>query len=315
MKTLFKAGGIVVAWLAVPLVIVVVLFWAPDRKVDDLKARWAPPPSRFVEVMGMQVHVRDEGPRDDAAPLVLLHGTSASLHTWEGWVAQIKGGRRVITLDLPGFGLTGPFPDHDYTMEHYVAFITAFLDRMGVARCVLAGNSFGGNVAWRTAHALPLRIERLVLVDSAGYPLQPTSVPIGFRIARMSGVSRIAQTVLPRRVIDASVRNVYGDPGKVTPELVDRYFELTLREGNRGALGRRLANMPAGDDIARIAALRLPTLILWGGLDRLITPASAQRFHQDIRGSRLVMFENLGHVPQEEDPAATMAALRAFLVQ
>ena len=86
----------------------IVFTWAPDRPVEDLKARWAPPPSVFIEIGGLSVHLRDEGPRDDTEPIVLLHGTSSSLHTWEGWVQGLKSQRRVIRFDLPGFGLTGP---------------------------------------------------------------------------------------------------------------------------------------------------------------------------------------------------------------
>ena len=139
----------------------------------------------------------------------------------------------------------------------------------------------------------------------------------GFALARLPGVNRLFEWLLPRGVVEASVRNVYGDPSKVTPQLVDRYFELALREGNRAALVQRLQaqalDLQSVDaSVARIRALKLPTLVLWGGRDRLIPAAMAQRFHADIAGSRLVVFEPLGHVPQEEDPAATAAALQAF---
>ena len=106
--------------------------WAPDKPLSALAARWAPPPSTFVPILGMDVHLRDEGPRDDPTPIVLIHGTSASLHTWEGWVAALKDDRRVITFDLPGFGLTGPSPDGDYTIAAYVRFVGALLDKVGV---------------------------------------------------------------------------------------------------------------------------------------------------------------------------------------
>jgi pimeloyl-ACP methyl ester carboxylesterase len=114
-------------------------------------------------------------------------------------------------------------------------------------------------------------------------------------------------------MVESSVRNVYGDPGKVTPDLVDRYFELTLRAGNRRALAKRFEQVPAGTHADRIAALKVPTLILWGGRDRLIPPADAENFHHDIAGSCLIVFDRLGHVPQEEDPGATVAAARQFL--
>jgi pimeloyl-ACP methyl ester carboxylesterase len=206
-----------------------------------------------------------------------------------------------------------PFPDGDYRVESYVRFVVAMLDQLGVSRCVIAGNSFGGQVAWETALAHPQRIERLILVDAAGYPFQSESIPIGFRVARIPVLNRLMQFTLPRRLVESSVRNVYGDPGKVTPELVDRYFAITLREGNRRALAQRFEQSPAGLHADRIAALKLPTLILWGGRDRLIPPADAEKFHRDIAGSRLNVFDELGHVPQEEDPAATVAVVRQFL--
>jgi len=303
----------VVAFVALVLVVFVVATWAPDRPLFQLKARWAQPPSSFMQVQGMNVHLRDEGPRSDPVPVVLLHGTSSSLHTWEGWAQVLKSKRRVIRFDLPGIGLTGPPPDADYRIERYVRFVAAMLDELGVARCVIAGNSFGGQVAWETALAHPERVEKLILVDAAGYPFQPVSLPIGFLIARIPLLNRLMELTLPRRLIASSLRNVYGDPGKVTPELVDRYFELTLREGNRRALARRFAQAPAGIHPERIAALQLPTLILWGLRDQLIPPGDAERFHRDIAGSRLIVFDALGHVPQEEDPTATVAAVKPFI--
>ena len=308
----------IASWLSALLVLVlastVALTWAPDRPVSELQARWATPPSVFVDVAGMKVHLRDEGPPDDPSPIVLIHGTSASLHTWDGWADALKSKRRVIRFDLPGFGLTGPSPDGAYTMESYVRFVTAVLDKLGVQRCVLAGNSLGGNVAWKTALALPQRVEKLILVDAAGYPLQPTSVPIGFRVARIPVLNQLLRFTLARSVVESSVRNVYGDPAKVTPALVDRYYELTLREGNRAALVQRLKeSLGTEESAARIKTLKVPTLILWGGRDRLIPPDNAARFHRDIAGSELEIFDVLGHVPHEEDAERTVASVMRFL--
>ncbi|WP_341304857.1 alpha/beta fold hydrolase [Pseudomonas sp. TMP25] len=287
--------------------------WAPDRPVAQLKPRWALPPSQFVALDGMQVHLRDQGPRDDPAPIVLLHGTSASLHTWEGWVAALQDKRRVISLDLPGFGLTGPFPDGDYRMAHYSAFLANVLDQLQVPRAVVAGNSFGGQLAWQFALDHSQRVERLVLVDAAGYPRNATSIPIGFRLAQIPALASLMYNLLPRAMIEASIRNVYGDPSQVSDELIDRYFELTLRAGNRQALRQRFTQADGGPGYTRIAELKVPTLIIWGGRDQLIPPVNAERFQRDIEGSRVVLFDDLGHVPQEEDPARTVAALQAFL--
>src|SRR5216684_7457768 len=108
--------------------------WTRDQSVESLQARWAPAPSKFVTIDGVSVHLRDEGPGNDPHPIVLIHGTSSSLHTWEGWVAALKGQHRVVSFDLPGAGLTGPFPDDDYRIEHYTRFMEDFLDQL--SNCV-----------------------------------------------------------------------------------------------------------------------------------------------------------------------------------
>lgn len=186
------------------------------------------------------------------------------------------------------------------------------LDRLNLQRAVLAGNSLGGAVAWKTAVDHPSRVVKLVLVDAAGYPMEAQSVPLGFRIAHIPALAPLMRNVLPRHLVESSVRNVYANPAKVTPELVDRYFELTLREGNREALSARLQ---AGNEAftAQIAQIKQPTLVLWGAQDRLIPPSQAQYFARDIQGSQVQVFEGLGHVPHEEDPARTVAAVQAFL--
>ena len=286
--------------------------WAPDRSVESLKARWAQPPSQFVEVAGMQVHLRDEGPRDDPVPIVLLHGTSASLHTWDSWAQTLAKTRRVIRFDMPAFGLTGPNLQNDYSIKSYVTFVTAVMDKLGVQRFVLGGNSLGGQIAWETAYALPARVDKLILVDAAGYAFVPKSMPLGFQIARLPLLRNLMEYTLPRGIIQHSIENVYGDPGVVTPALIDRYFELTLREGNRKALSYRMAQGFASDE-AKIKSLKLPTLILWGVKDRLIPPESGQNFARDIAGSKLVMFEALGHVPHEENAQVTLAEVVKFL--
>jgi pimeloyl-ACP methyl ester carboxylesterase len=279
----------------------VALMRAPDRSVESLVLRWAPPPSDFIDLKGQLVHLRDEGPRNDPLPIVLVHGTSASLHTWEGWVKGLRAQRRVISFDLPGFGLTGPYAGayagRRYSGTEYARFVLDLMDALKVQRFVIAGNSLGGEVAWRTAVAAPERVEE----------------PLGFRIARLPGLGWISRHLLPRAVVADSLRSVYGDPARITDALVDRYFELALREGNRQALSERMREFEHGADPAPIRTLRQPTLVIWGGRDRLIPPDNAPRFIADIPGSRLVMFDTLGHVPHEEDPAATLAPVKAFL--
>src|SRR5438874_175985 len=179
MRTIMMIVAGILIVLALAIGGLVAATWAPERTVAELQGRWAPPPSTFIEVAGMNVHLRDEGPRDDASPIVLLHGTGSSLHAWEGWAKVLRKQRRVVSFDLPGFGLTGPSPDGVYTVDNDVRLVIAVLDKLGIERCVLGGNSLGGAVSWRAALAHPTRVEKLILVDAGGYPAHSVSVPIG----------------------------------------------------------------------------------------------------------------------------------------
>lgn len=290
---------------------------APDRPVNTLVARWAPPPSEFLDLKGQLVHLRDEGPRADPLPIVLLHGTSASLHTWEGWVKALKTQRRVVTFDLPAFGLTGPFTGayagRGYGGDDYARFVLDLADHLKIDRFVVGGNSLGGDVAWRVAQLAPQRVPQLVLVDAGGPPFTPERFPLGWQLARIPVLNQTLEWVLPRSLVAQGLSSAYGDPARITPDLVDRYFELALREGNRRALVERLRHWRPGEGAERIGQLRQPTLILWGRRDQLIPLSVGETFARQIPGSRLVVFDDLGHVPQEEDPARSVAPVRAFL--
>ncbi|EQA43439.1 alpha/beta hydrolase family protein [Leptospira broomii serovar Hurstbridge str. 5399] len=307
----FTAGTLAILFFVIA--VYVSMTWASDKPVSELQSKWAPTPSVFIEVMGMQAHVRDEGPREDRNPIVLIHGTASSLHTWDGWVRELKSSRRVIRFDLPGFGLTGPSPDNRYSLDLYSKFVISLLHKLEVKRSVIVGNSLGGSIAWYTALLHPIRFEKLILVDSSGYNYQSTSVPLAFRIAKIPILRNIANNVLPRSIVASSVKNTYGNPSKVTEEQIDRYYDLALREGNRKALTERFKQMPMGEMENRIHELNIPTLILWGNLDRLIPPSNAERFHKDIAKSKLVIFNELGHIPQEEDPLNTVKAVKEFI--
>ncbi len=301
--------------LAVPLA------RAPDRPVQTLVARWAPPPSDFIEVKGQVVHIRDEGPRADPSSsqpaIVLLHGTGASLHTWEGWVRTLKKTRRVITFDLPGFGLTGPFTGQyaadDYRGDVYARFVLDVLDALKVNSAVIGGNSLGGEVAWRAVTLAPSRFTRLLLIDASGYAFTPGRIPLGFRIAGIPVLNRLGEHLLPRALIAASVASVYADDTRISDALVDRYYELTLREGNRRALGFRAQQLEPGAAVDRLKSISMPTLVLWGGADKLIPVENAERFASDIRSASVVVLDGLGHVPQEEDPVRSLAPVLDFL--
>lgn len=308
-----KVVALILAVVALLVTVGIAAIWAPDRPLDTLTARWAAPPSTFVTIDGLSVHLRDEGPRDDPQPIVLIHGTSDSLHTWEGWAKALTATRRVIRFDLPGFGLTGPAADNDYRMTRYVRFMRALYDHLQLKHSVLGGNSLGGGIAWQTALAMPERVDALILVDAGGYPPTTVSQPMAFRLARNPVLAPLLTRVLTRGTIEASVRNVFGDPAKVTPELVDRFYEIALREGNRAALFERFRQTTWGEAVDLAPRISQPTLILWGGKDGLIPPEHGQRFARDIKGSELVIFPELGHVPQQENATATVAPVLRFL--
>ncbi len=295
------------------ILLIVILFGHTDIPVDELKAKYALASSEFMPLEGMDVHYADEGNRRDSIPVVLIHGTGASLHTFNGWTSGLKEEHRVIRMDLPGYGLTGPFPDGDYSMESYVEFLKSFLDQLEIDRCALAGNSLGGGIAWRFALQYPERVEKLILIDASGYQYKSQSQPIAFEIAKIPVIKNVLKFITPRFVAKSSLENVYSDKSLVTDELVDRYFELTLREGNRQAFIDRFAAAKDTTAYRNIAAIKTPTLILWGEEDGLIPLESAYRFHEDLPNDTLVILPNLGHVPMEENPERSLKPVLEFL--
>lgn len=289
--------------------------WEPDRQLGQLLARWAPEPSTFLELDGMQVHVRDTGPREDPTPIVLLHGMASSLHSYESWQTSLQDQRRVISVDLPGFGLTGPSPQGDYRIDAYTRFVLRLLDTLGVKRVVLVGNALGGEVAWQTAVLAPERVRKLVLIDSDGYPPAVLSMPMAFQVASMRGMRWVSERILPRAMVAISLRSVFGNDEKVTSEKIDRYFELNLRVGNRRALFQRMDQAQFGASSALIRRVQQPTLVMWGERDEMISPDHGSLFCQDIPHCQLVTFAGVGHLPQEEDAERTLRSLRDFLAK
>jgi pimeloyl-ACP methyl ester carboxylesterase len=303
----------------------VAAFKAPDRPLESLVARWAPPPSQFIELPmpgGSQfTHLRDEGPATDPLPILLLHGTSDSLHTWDGWARELSKTRRVLRVDLPGFGLTGPAVQNQYGIRQYVAFIQALLDHQRLSRVVIAGNSLGGEVAWMTAAAHPTRVAGLVLLDPAGLPFEPEALPLGFQMSATTVGSWMGRFVLPRPLIKQGVQDVFGRPELVPQAEVDRFFEMSVRAGNREALHLRiqalLQEREQGLQVPEWPKVTAPTLLVWGEKDRLIPPKTAQAYLRarspQAPPAQLIILPGLGHVPQLEDPKTSLAAVRPFL--
>lgn len=298
------------------LVFVVALscfYWENDIPLDTLKSKYTTAASAFVDVMQMQVHYRDEGNKNDSLPLVLIHGTGASLHTWEESVKLLTDSFRVITLDLPAYGLTGPNPKRIYSQAFYVQFIDEFLKSIHVNKCIIGGNSLGGAIAWNYTYEHPTKVEKLILIDAAGYPMISESKPIAFTLAQIPVLKHMLNYITPRFLAKKSVMNVYDDPTKVTEKVVDRYFDLFLREGNRQAFVDRMNFSTYPDHLIRLRTIKTPTLIIWGENDKLIPIENAQKFHADLPNDTLVVLEKTGHVPMEENPNRTVDAIRLFL--
>jgi pimeloyl-ACP methyl ester carboxylesterase len=279
-----------------------------DIPQAELLPRYGGGASRFATVDGVTVHYRDEGA---GPPLVLVHGTSSSLHTWDGWAERLAPHRRVVRLDLPGFGLTGPAPDHDYGASRYARVVFALMKQLGIDRADVGGNSLGGRVALTMALEHPERVRSLLLVDAAG--LSGLKPPPVFAIARVPVLGHGLRWLTPRAMIRRSVEDVYGDPSRVTDALVDRYYELTRRDGNREALYDRL-NGPADPPLDdRLGEVRVPVLVLWGERDAWIPLPYAHRFAEGLHAAKLVTYADAGHVPMEELPEPTARDAEAFL--
>lgn len=281
------------------------------QSVSGVKDRYADAFSRFTLCGGACVHYRDEGLRD-GPPLILIHGLLSSLHTWDGWTRQLGQQYRVIRLDLPGFGLTGPWirRDSPYTRDALVGFLREFLDQLKVDKCVLAGHSLGGWIAWEFACAYPDRVGKLILVSPAGYDL--AKPPWIVRLARLPGIRALICKIMPRALTRIFVKSAYGNPKLVTPGTISRHHELFLRSGNREAFFRMI-RQPLVAATERLRSLRIPTFLLWGDRDRWISIKNARRFMKEMTYATLKTYSGAGHLLAEELPQETGSDVVRFL--
>jgi pimeloyl-ACP methyl ester carboxylesterase len=319
-RLLWTVVGLVV--LAVAGVGVLLLFFStPEVPAATLAAKYGQPPSQFLKLPGGTVaHYRDypAASSDKPAPiLVLLHGSNASLHTWEPWAQRLRPTMRVVSVDLPGHGLTGATVEGDYSTEGMVAFVDSFTRTLGIDRpFVLAGNSMGGNVAWRFTLAHPDRVSKLVLVDAAGITLPGVSMtpPIGFRLARNRFAAPILRHFAPRTIFEETLQAAFYDKSMVTPEMVDRYWELNRRTGTPEATFARF-RLPLTNPgmMDRLHEITVPTLILWGREDALIPVAHAQAFAERLPHAVVMIYDHCGHIPMEEVADRSAADVRAFV--
>jgi pimeloyl-ACP methyl ester carboxylesterase len=304
-----RRGHAIAALLAALVAGVGLWLYTPDASRAALVARYQRGPADRIEVAGIGLHVRDDGPRD-APAILLLHGFGASLHTWEPWAQVLQGQYRVVRLDLPGFGLSDAEPAGDYSDERGVEILAALLDRLGIDRATVVGNSLGGRLAWRLAAEYPDRVERLVLISPDGFASpgfaydQPAEVP---------GSLQLMRYVLPTPLVRMSIAPAYADPERLTDDRVTRYRDLMLGPGIRGAMLDRMAGTVLVRPEPLLARITAPTLLVWGEQDQMIPVRNAQDYLRLLPDAKLVTFPGLGHVPHEEAPAEALAPLLGFL--
>ncbi|MFN9579683.1 MAG: alpha/beta fold hydrolase, partial [Novosphingobium sp.] len=292
------------------------LLRTPDTDPAAMKAKYGGTPSQFVDLGGgLTVHLRDEGPRG-APVLMLLHGSNADLHTWDAWTKALSGQFRVIRFDQIGHGLTGPNPVGGHSLDDMVAVTEKVRARLGIERMALAGNSMGGGIAAKYAMVHPQHLSALILVDAGGAP-QPAGRKgrgnIGFTLAATPGVNLLMRSITPRSIVERSLRQSVSNEAIVTEAAVDRYWELLRYPGNRAATAERFAIPRRAFTTQDLAAIKTPTLILWGEEDKLISVAGARWYNAGIAGSKLKIFPRIGHLPHEEAAEATAAEVRTFL--
>ncbi|WP_281301245.1 MULTISPECIES: alpha/beta hydrolase [unclassified Iodidimonas] len=299
--------------MAALIAIAVLTFGTPDLDRDLLANYYAPKPSKFLSLpSGTSLHYRDQGP-SLAPALLLLHGTGSSLHTWEPWVEALSHSYRVISMDLPAHGLTGKTAENDYSTEGMVRAVHSLISQLGIERLVIGGNSMGGKISMAYALAYPQKIAGLVLVDSAGFvpenSPEPT-LPLGFKLAKLPGISWIMETITPRSMIKQGLETAMANDDLVTNAMVDRSWHLLLMDGSRKALLDYFSHINERVDPSKITA---PTLIQWGREDRMIPLSVGRALERAMPNATLVVYDDLGHIPMEEDPQRTVQDVRMFL--
>ena len=281
-----------------------------DIPLEQLQEKYAFDDSQYLELDGMQVHYRKTG---TGHPLVLIHGFGGNLWNWEPWQEILQDSFQVLSLDLPGFGFTGPRPDRDYSTSKYIDFLNRFFQAIEIDSFYLAGNSMGGGIAWQYALAHPEQVQKLVLVNASGYPRKASSGNMnGFKVLGLPVVNQLVTKITPRSILRQTVKDVYGDKSLATEDKVDFYMDMLRRSGNRRALlDKRNAGRGLGPEA--IKNVQSPTLILWGDQDLLIPYENAYHFEADITDAKAVVYKGIGHMPMLEIPERSAEEVSTFL--
>jgi pimeloyl-ACP methyl ester carboxylesterase len=261
---------------------------------------------RYEAIDGLRIrYVRaGQGP-----PVVLLHGLASSIYTWRHVLPALAARHDVVAIDLPGFGDSEVPARFDGVQA--MRTVIALTDRLGLARASLVGNSLGGAIAVAIAARTPERVDRLVLVDAAGYNFRPADRPWIVRlVAAVPGP--LADAMPLRPMVTLALRQVFHDRRLVTPDEVAEYVAPLRRPGAVRVIRQILLSEDALGFPEIVRGVRAPTLVVWGRYDRWIPARDAERFASDVPGARVVLLD-AGHMPQEERPAETAGLIEEFL--
>ena len=284
--------------------------WTPDKDRAVLEGKYLNAPGDMIDVAGTRLHVRDSGAKT-APAVIFLHGFGASLHTWEPWAQTLAKDLRVIRIELPGSGLSLPDPTGDYSDKRTLQILLALMDKLGLAKVSLVGNSIGGRIAWTFAGTYPERMDKLVLVSPDGFASP------GFEYGKKPEVPamlKLMRYALPKALLAMSLKPAYVNPATMTDALATRYHDLMLAPGSRDALLARMAQTVLVNPIPILKKITAPTLLVWGEQDGMIPFANSSDYLKAIAGSKLVSFKGVGHLPQEEAPEESIGAVRDFLL-
>jgi pimeloyl-ACP methyl ester carboxylesterase len=303
-----------IALIVLLLILAILLgaaYWlyTPDKSAAALAVKYANPDTRFIELDGDRLRISDCGPRG-APAVILLHGFGASLETWRPWTAVLCNTYRVVSFDLPGFGLTGPDPSGDYADQRTVEILLALMDRLGIERASLIGNSLGGKIAWNFAAAHPDRVNRLVLISPDGFASPGFAYD---KPAQLPAMLKLLPYTLPKFLLRMNLAVAYANPKNLTQATLDRYWDMMLATGNRRAMLARMQQVMLRDPAPILQKIQTPTMLLWGEQDGMIPFSNAQDYLRDLPNARLVALPGLGHVPFEEAPAKSLPPVLAFL--
>ena len=285
------------------------LAWTPDLARERLLQSYARAGTAQLMVGAQPYFIQDTGPRD-APTLVLLHGFGASLQTWDAWSQALETQWRVVRIDLPAFGLTGPAVNNDYSDEADVARLLALLDHLGLQRVAVGGHSMGGRIAWNFAAAHPERVSHLVLVAPDGFPDPRSTTEFTYQVSPWLGLMKLS---LPAWALKMGVAPAYGDEKLLTVDTMRRYQDMMRAPGVRTALIERMRQSRNSDPVPRLQSLKMPILLVWGDKDAFIPISNAQDYLNAIPHAVLATIPLAGHVVHEEAPQPSVQAVKAFL--